>query len=224
MPETSRGARTAPNRSRSDRSAATRARILDAVVASIDEVGFARTTSQQIARYAGVSVGAVQHHFPSKEDILAAVLDGSVRNLEAQFEGVHVDPSTGLAERIDLFTERAWGHYGSAAFRGASQILANARELAPGGDGNTPPIVASARGAARLWNRIFGDIQIPERRQREVRQFAFAALTGMAAARRFQSGEAGARTQLEMLKTALGAIFEQAGEERWVGSKQSGRS
>lgn len=214
MDDTSRALRTSPSGSRGDRSTSTRERILAAVVESIDEVGFAQTTSQRIARYAGVSVGAVQHHFPTKDDILSAVLEGSFRNLEAQFEGVSVNPSTPLSERIDLFVERAWRHYGSAAFRSTSQILANARALAPGADAHAAPIASSARGAARLWSLVFGDIDLPERRQRGIRQFAFAALTGIAAAKRFQNADAGMRTQLQMLKTALGAVFESASAER----------
>jgi len=197
-------------RSRSDRSAATRARILEAVVSSIDEVGFARTTSQRIARRAGVSVGAVQHHFPAKDDVLAAVLAASVRNLAAQFEDAVVTPATPLADRIDLFVERAWRHYGSTAFHSTSQILANARNLASDHGEHAAPIVASARGAKRIWTDVFDGTGIGESEQREIRQFAFATLTGMAAARRFRTGDVGIRTQLDLLKTALGALFESA--------------
>jgi AcrR family transcriptional regulator len=181
------------------------------VVTSIDEVGFARTTSQRIARMAGVSVGAVQHHFPAKDEILAAVLAASVRDLEAQFEDIDPTRSTALSDRVDLFVERAWRHYGSAAFRSTSLILANARALAPDDGRAAAPIAASARGAAQLWNRIFEGVDVPQRRQREIRQFAFAALTGMASARRFQVGETGVRAQLALLKTALTALFETAG-------------
>lgn len=212
MGEASRAGRAATSRARSSRGASTRARILEAVVSSIDQVGFARTTSQRIARLAGVSVGAVQHHFPAKDDILAAVLATSVRDLGAQFEGVVVTRSTPLAERVDLFVERAWRHYGSAAFRSTAQILANAQSLAPAGGGHAAPIVASARGAATIWNDVFGDIDVSSRNQREIRRFAFAALTGLASARRFHSGEGGLQAQLTLLETALRALFEAATE------------
>jgi AcrR family transcriptional regulator len=197
---------------RRERSAATRARILEAVVCSIDEVGFARTTSQRIAHCAGVSVGAVQHHFASKDAILAAVLERSVRSLEARFEGVAVEGAT-LAERVGAFVDRAWLHYGSAAFRSTAEILANARDLASGETDApyAPAILASARGATRLWNRVFAGIDLPAQRQREIRRFAFAALTGLANAKRFEAGDAALRPQVELLKAALLAIFEQAG-------------
>lgn len=198
-------------RTRQERSAETRARILEAVIRSIDDIGFARTTSQRIARCAGLSVGAVQHHFATKDEILAAVLESSLRSLEARFEDVDVGDAP-LVERIEIFVDRAWRHYGSAAFRSTAEILANARNLAAG-DPDTPhapAILASSRGATRLWNRVFAGIDLPARRQREIRRFAFAALTGMANTKRFQPAEAAMSPQLEILKTSLLAVFEQA--------------
>jgi AcrR family transcriptional regulator len=49
--------------------------ILNAVIDLINEGGFAAASSTQIARKAGVSWGAVQHHFGNKEEILEAVLE-----------------------------------------------------------------------------------------------------------------------------------------------------
>ena len=66
-----------PRRSHSERTAKTRARVIAAVVESIDEVGFHRTTGSEIARRAGVTWGAVQHHFGGKDGMLAAVVEDS---------------------------------------------------------------------------------------------------------------------------------------------------
>ena len=67
--------RTRPERrSHAERRAETRARIIEAVIESIAEVGFHRTTAVEITRRAGVTWGAVQHHFGDKDGILLAVL------------------------------------------------------------------------------------------------------------------------------------------------------
>jgi len=201
-------------RTQADRSAATRARILDAVVETIDAVGFVRTTSQRIARGAGVSVGAVQHHFPAKDDILAAVLERSLDSLFAKFEGVSLADAS-LEDRVGVFVERAWLHYGSAAFRSTLEILLNFRNAAAeGGEvAATLPILASARGATRLWGEVFANVDLSARQQREIRQFAFASLSGLAMTQRLQVGERGMRPQIELLKTALLALFVAAGAE-----------
>ena len=60
----------ATRRTQAQRSADTRRRVLDAAVECLVERGYARTTVEQVARRAGVSLGAERHHFPSKIDLL----------------------------------------------------------------------------------------------------------------------------------------------------------
>jgi AcrR family transcriptional regulator len=55
-------------------SAATKALVLEAAVDLIGEVGFTALTMTQVAERAGLSPSGVLHHFPSKEDLLTAVL------------------------------------------------------------------------------------------------------------------------------------------------------
>jgi AcrR family transcriptional regulator len=189
----------------------TRARILDAVVRCIDDVGFPGATATRIAEAAGVSVGAVQHHFPTKADVLAAVLERSFENLQAGFEDVHTR-NWPLERRVSVFVERAWRHYGSAAFRSTLEILLNERALAAGGENPTAsaPIYTSARRATQLWESVFAGIDVPASRQREIRQFTFASLSGLAMARRLQPSEASMEAQVAMLEVSLLTLFEGA--------------
>lgn len=73
-----------PRRTQAERTAETRGRILDAAVDCLVERGYARTTVDEVARRAGVSLGAERHHFPSK----ISLLTHSVRHL---FEGLAAD-------------------------------------------------------------------------------------------------------------------------------------
>lgn len=57
-----------------DRSRATRDRLLEAAVASLAEAGWARTTVATVAARAGVSRGAAQHHFRTREDLVTAAI------------------------------------------------------------------------------------------------------------------------------------------------------
>ena len=56
-----------------ERSAATRAALLSAARALFTEKGFAATGREEIAERAGVTRGALYHHFASKRDAFAAV-------------------------------------------------------------------------------------------------------------------------------------------------------
>ena len=54
------------------KSAAARKLICKAVTRCLAEIGYAETSINRVIDRAGVSRGALQHHFPSKEDLMAA--------------------------------------------------------------------------------------------------------------------------------------------------------
>jgi AcrR family transcriptional regulator len=58
-----------------DRSRATRARLLEAAIACLAELGWAASTVAVVAERAGVSRGAAQHHFPTREALFTAALE-----------------------------------------------------------------------------------------------------------------------------------------------------
>ncbi len=57
------------------KSASTRQLIIDAVIRCFIELGYSRTTTTAIARRAGLSRGAMLHHFPSKRDVVRAAVE-----------------------------------------------------------------------------------------------------------------------------------------------------
>lgn len=71
-------------RTQQERRAETTARLLDASIETIIEIGYARTSAAIIARRAGLSVGALFRHYPTMGDFMAATA-GEVlrRQLEA---------------------------------------------------------------------------------------------------------------------------------------------
>ncbi|MFE7127510.1 TetR/AcrR family transcriptional regulator [Streptomyces sp. NPDC057617] len=58
-----------------DRSRATRRRLLEAAVACLAEYGWGGSTVSVVAERAGVSRGAAQHHFPTREDLFTAAVE-----------------------------------------------------------------------------------------------------------------------------------------------------
>ncbi|MQY12994.1 HTH-type transcriptional regulator CymR [Streptomyces sp. RB5] len=79
--------RTAPRAAtapKQDRSRVTRQRLLEAAVACLAEYGWSGSTVTVVAEHAGVSRGAAQHHFPTREDLFtAAVQHVAVERSEA---------------------------------------------------------------------------------------------------------------------------------------------
>jgi AcrR family transcriptional regulator len=58
-----------------DRSRATRRRLLEAAIECLAEVGWSGSTVAVVAERAGVSRGAAQHHFPTREDLVTSAVE-----------------------------------------------------------------------------------------------------------------------------------------------------
>jgi len=164
-------------RTHAERSAETRAAILEAVSESVGTLGFKRTTSTEIARRAGVTWGAVQHHFGGKDGMLVAVLEDSFGRFVGRVESVPRDGP--LDERVSLFVDRAWEHYASAHYRTTHEILLHFRTSQERAE--TPSwsqIMSQAWND--VWCTIFHDAPIPPRRHEELAHYTLATLSGMA--------------------------------------------
>lgn len=62
-------------RTQAERSAAMRARLLDATIDCLVSYGYAGITTPRVAQLAGVTRGAQIHHFRSKEDLVVAAIE-----------------------------------------------------------------------------------------------------------------------------------------------------
>jgi AcrR family transcriptional regulator len=78
------------------RSVATRARLVDAAVASLVEDGLAGTSTPRVAARAGVSQGALFKHYPTKDQLLAAAVEAMLRGFVDDFRR-HVAVDLGAA-------------------------------------------------------------------------------------------------------------------------------
>jgi len=191
-------------RTQAERSAETREKIIDAVIAVVAEEGFARASAARIAERAGVTWGAVQHHFGAKDDILEAVLDAGLDHFERCIEDL---PRSGvtLAERVSLVVDHAWAHYSSPHYRAILEILLSTRA------DDVPERSARSRqlteSATRLWSKAFADLDVSAERRGETEQFAFAALSGLAVQYAIQRGARDDSQELDALKRAIARLL-----------------
>lgn len=115
---------TAPKQ---DRSRATRQRLLEAAVACLAERGWAGSTVSVVAERAGVSRGAAQHHFPTREDLFTAAVEYVAEERSTALRtlpGHHVTAVVGAL--VDLYT--------GPLFRAALQLwvaASNEEQLRP---------------------------------------------------------------------------------------------
>ncbi|AWW38996.1 MULTISPECIES: TetR/AcrR family transcriptional regulator [Streptomyces] len=93
-----------------DRSRATRQRLLEAAVACLAEHGWAGSTVAAVAERAGVSRGAAQHHFPTREDLFTAAVEFVAEERSLALRALFPDGATAGDRRavvralVDLYT------------------------------------------------------------------------------------------------------------------------
>ncbi len=119
-------ARAALRQPRQDRSRATRARLLESAIGCLAELGWGRATVAVIAERAGVSRGATQHYFPTREDLFTAALEhmAEVRLAEIKREAARLP--AGSAHRTKDVVGLLVRLYTGPLFRAALQIWAAA--------------------------------------------------------------------------------------------------
>ena len=85
--------------------------ICDATIVCLEKFGYAETTINRIVEEAGVSRGALQHHFPSKEDLITETADRllqrTIRPREREKSRARAsDPTAQVAHEIRFLWER----------------------------------------------------------------------------------------------------------------------
>ncbi|WP_338672068.1 TetR/AcrR family transcriptional regulator [Streptomyces sp. SCSIO 30461] len=88
-----------------DRSRVTRQRLLEAAVACLAERGWAGSTVSVVAERAGVSRGAAQHHFPTREDLFTAAVEYVAEQRSSALRALPVtDRPAVVGALVDLYT------------------------------------------------------------------------------------------------------------------------
>ena len=111
--------------------------LIEATLDAIAERGISGTTTAQVAKRAGLSVGTVMLHFDSKENLLKSTLNFLAEELRDRWSAVQAQPDLSDAERLwgiieanfheDILTDtklRVW-----FAFFGEAQYRAYYREM-----------------------------------------------------------------------------------------------
>jgi AcrR family transcriptional regulator len=73
-----------PSEPQQDRSRATRLKLLQSAVECLARHGYAASTVAVVAAHAGVSRGAAQHHFPTRDDLFTAAVDQVMQDRREQ--------------------------------------------------------------------------------------------------------------------------------------------
>jgi AcrR family transcriptional regulator len=141
-------------RTQAERRATTRAALLDAVLESLLEDGYAGITTRGVADRAGVSQGTQQHYFSSKRELVVEALRYAVQKLAAdalrRIDAHDFDDPA----RQEAVIDELWRLHQSPTFRASLEVWNAAR-----GDDDLRKevrtlereVVGLVSGAAREW-------------------------------------------------------------------------
>lgn len=163
-----------------ERSAATRDKILNATVQCLHERGYHNTSTVLVTQVAGVSRGAMLHHFPSKADLMIATMDHIGRHMGAKHrEGLsHI---TDERERFAALVDVLWGEFSQPIGVARIEIMMASRS-----DPDSGPAIArfnaelDRRHKEAVWPRAQGLGFTDRARVDAIVQLYAAAIRGLA--------------------------------------------
>lgn len=112
-------------RTQEERSAATRARLLDAASTCLLEHGYAETTIARVQDAAGLARGTLLHHFPTRADLMVAATVHLVEQRMAAFR--EEADRIGDGDRLQAVIDLAWRDLSSPEFYTALELWVAAR-------------------------------------------------------------------------------------------------
>lgn len=162
-----------------DRSVETRARLVDSAIQCLSKFGYAGATTPLIAETAGVTRGALQHHFASRTDLDLAVIDHVAEALNFRFDAESLSHRP-LTTRVSEIVGAYWTTFESPLFRAAMHIW-----LALVDDPSVAQRVQAHLEALQqrvdvAWRVLFADTKVPARKLSELRRVVMGAARGCA--------------------------------------------
>ena len=184
----------APERARrtqAERRAVTRAALLDATIECLAEEGYVNTTTRRIAERAGVTPGALQHHFATKTELLG----DARRHLGSRFaQEVLGHGSAELAPiqpRTERFLDHMWDLLKGSLFQAAVELWVAART-----DTELRQTLNEAQRDGAHWIVTGGQMSYPELAERpgfqELAATGWTSMRGLAMLRLVNEADADA--------------------------------
>lgn len=132
------------HRTQAQRRAITRTALLDATIDCLVELGYARTSMQEICARAGVSKGAAQHHFTDKAELMAAAVE-HLMNKRMTALAASLDSLPRGAAAIPAAVDMLWAGYSGTLATASTELWIAAR--------TDPALKAAIRPVDRAMGR-----------------------------------------------------------------------
>jgi AcrR family transcriptional regulator len=199
--------KAAVRRSQSERTEETRRRILDAAVELLASKGYAGFRTADVADLAGVSRGAQTHHFPSKDELVVAVVE-HVFKRTTELGRKRARRVSSIDDAIKSLISDSQNFFFSELFLIAMDLAIQGRLNA--GEAN---VVSQISAATRLpveasWLQALIDSGVPESVAEDLLWITISIVRGLAVRRLWQHDAPRFNRLFRLWRQMVGAYLE----------------
>jgi AcrR family transcriptional regulator len=173
-------ARQHRRRSQQERSAETSTRLLNATIDLLHDHGFSRLSTPEIARAAGVSRGALTHHFASKEDLVTRAIAHMLRRTTADLHDFAEDFAA-RGGSSDEIVDYIWQIMSDRLFYVTMEYLPEARHNADFKKSLVPVVREFHAGLDAVWTALAQRTGVDPDHARTVMNATMCLVRGMIA-------------------------------------------
>ena len=168
------------SRTQEQRSAETLSRIRKATIDVMYEKGFSRTSTPQIAAVAGISRGAMNHHFASKEDILTDAIDAMLEEVNKTLFAFAEDYGT-RGGSTDEIVDHVWRVMSDRLYYVTMEYLPEARHNPEFKARIVPVVKRFHEGLDAIWSALALQKGVSEGHAKLVMNTTMCVVRGMIA-------------------------------------------
>jgi AcrR family transcriptional regulator len=173
------------HRTQDQRRAETQAKVLDATISSLLDVGYAQTTTRHVAAVAGVSPGAMSHYWPHRVDLVASATERLAEQHMQAWTEIADSLPTRSGQRLPALADRLWEVFSGPLFTIFVKLWIAAAEDPELYERLAVTESHLARGIAALAADALGDLRGHAGWEGRV-LVALAAMRGLALMERFE--------------------------------------
>ncbi|WP_246102090.1 TetR/AcrR family transcriptional regulator [Methylobacterium terricola] len=193
-------------RTQGQRSADTQRTLLEATIRLLHASGYARLTTPDIAREAGISRGALNHHFSSKEDLLITALEFQLHNVIVEMRAF-AERTTHRAGTSDLVVDYLWDLMAGGLYYVTLEYLPELRHNPSFKERMIPVVREFHQALDEVWMILAEPEGIDPERARAT--LTMAMIRGMVAQTIVRDDEAYFRGLLDFWKSSLRVLLHQ---------------
>ena len=186
-------------RTQEARRAETRARLIDATILLLHKKGAAKMTTEEVAKAAGVTRGAIQYHFASPQELLKATVK-EISNRLSKHMDVGKLRKLPLSDRIDRVVDQYWKGWGSNVYTAFVEMAVGNRLDPVLGQAIREVLVELEDKRRSSWLEIFSDSVRSTEEILVWRTTLLAALRGLALSRMLSGGKDTGDAQINQFK------------------------